>query len=83
MASGPAFYRPQPGGIGAIRYITHAHIWGGAAYAVLGAQRALRILGIFARLCLKGGKAGYLPDPVPEFLDALERRLAAYLGKAQ
>lgn len=31
------------------------------AYAVLGAQRALRILGIFARLCLVGGKAGYLP----------------------
>ena len=29
-----------------------------ASYAVLGAQRALRILGIFARLCLKGGKAG-------------------------
>ena len=28
----------QPGGIGAIRYITHAHIWGGAAYAVLGAN---------------------------------------------
>jgi Xaa-Pro aminopeptidase len=28
----------QPGGIGAIRYITHAHIWGGAAYAVLGAS---------------------------------------------
>lgn len=28
----------QPGGIGAIRYITHAHIWGGAAYAVLGAD---------------------------------------------
>ena len=32
-----------------------------AAYATLGAQRALRIIGIFARLCLKGGKAGYLP----------------------
>ena len=31
-----------------------------AAYAVLGAQRALRILGIFARLCLVGGKPGYL-----------------------
>lgn len=31
------------------------------SYAVLGAQRALRIMGIFARLCLKGGKAGYLP----------------------
>ncbi|MBL8118722.1 MAG: aminopeptidase P family N-terminal domain-containing protein, partial [Anaerolineae bacterium] len=28
----------QPGGIGAIRYITHAHIWGGAAYAILGAD---------------------------------------------
>ena len=27
-----------PGGIGAIRYITHAHLWGGAAYAVLGAD---------------------------------------------
>lgn len=30
------------------------------AMAVLGAQRALRILGIFARLCLVGGKPGYL-----------------------
>jgi Xaa-Pro aminopeptidase len=28
----------QPGGIGAIRYITHAHLWGGAAYVVLGAD---------------------------------------------
>lgn len=32
----------------------------GAAYAVLGSQRALRILGIFARLCLVGGKSSYL-----------------------
>lgn len=31
-----------------------------AAYTTLGAQRALRILGIFARLCLHGGKPGYL-----------------------
>lgn len=31
-----------------------------AEYAVLGAQRALRILGIFARLCVVGGKSGYL-----------------------
>lgn len=31
-----------------------------AAYATLGAQRALRILGIFARLCLQGGKPSYL-----------------------
>ena len=29
--------------------------------AVLGAQRALRILGVFARLCLVAGKPGYLP----------------------
>jgi Xaa-Pro aminopeptidase len=26
----------MPGGLGGIRYITHAHLWGGAAYAVLG-----------------------------------------------
>lgn len=31
-----------------------------AAYAVLGAQRALRIIGIFARLCVVAGKPGYL-----------------------
>lgn len=27
-----------PGGMGAIRYITNAHLWGGAGYAVLGAD---------------------------------------------
>ena len=27
-----------PGGIGGIRYITHAHLWGGGAYAILGAD---------------------------------------------
>ncbi|GLS86232.1 aminoglycoside phosphotransferase [Cypionkella aquatica] len=31
------------------------------AYAALGAQRALRILGIFAKLCLQGGKPNYIP----------------------
>lgn len=31
-----------------------------AALAALGAQRALRILGVFARLCLRDGKPGYL-----------------------
>ena len=31
-----------------------------AGYAVLGAQRALRIIGIFARLCLVSGKPGYV-----------------------
>ena len=28
----------SPGGLGGIRYITNAHLWGGAAYAVLGAD---------------------------------------------
>ena len=32
-----------------------------ASYAVLGAQRALRILGIFARLATQSGKPRYLP----------------------
>jgi len=31
-----------------------------ASYAALGAQRALRILGVFARLCLVTGKPGYV-----------------------
>jgi len=31
-----------------------------ASYATLGAQRALRILGVFARLCLGMGKPGYV-----------------------
>lgn len=31
------------------------------AIAVIGAQRGLRILGIFARLCVEAGKPGYLP----------------------
>lgn len=26
----------MPGGLGSVRYITHAHLWGGAAYAILG-----------------------------------------------
>ncbi len=46
------------------------------AYAALGAQRALRILGIFARLCLNGGKAGYLPL-IPRVWAQLQRNLAA------
>jgi aminoglycoside/choline kinase family phosphotransferase len=35
-----------------------------AAYACLGAQRNLRILGVFARLCLRDGKAHYV-DLIP------------------
>lgn len=45
------------------------------AYATLGAQRALRIIGIFARLCLHGGKPGYLPL-VPRVWRQLQRNLA-------
>lgn len=43
--------------------------------AVLGAQRALRILGIFARLCLVSGKPGYLPL-IPRVWGQLQTNLA-------
>ncbi len=45
------------------------------AYAVLGAQRALRILGIFARLCLHGGKPGYV-QLIQRVWAQLQRNLA-------
>lgn len=44
------------------------------AYAALGAQRALRILGIFSRLCLHGGKAQYLAL-IPRVWAQLQRNL--------
>lgn len=47
----------------------------GAAYATLGAQRALRILGIFARLCSHAGKPQYLPL-IPRVWGHLQRNLA-------
>lgn len=46
-----------------VRFATQSGIEPGrfsAIYALLGTQRALRILGIFARLCLRDGKPGYL-----------------------
>ncbi|MGO4906872.1 aminoglycoside phosphotransferase family protein [Pseudorhodobacter sp. W20_MBD10_FR17] len=46
-----------------------------AAYATIGAQRALRILGIFARLCLVAGKAQYVPL-IPRVWRQLQRNLA-------
>ncbi|MFN3824973.1 MAG: aminoglycoside phosphotransferase family protein [Pseudorhodobacter sp.] len=46
-----------------------------ASYAVLGAQRALRILGIFARLCLVAGKPRYVAM-IPRVWDHLQRNLA-------
>lgn len=46
-----------------------------AAYHCLGAQRNLRILGVFARLCLRDGKAHYI-DLIPRVWDHLQRDLA-------
>ena len=45
------------------------------AYAVLGAQRATKILGIFARLSKRDGKHGYLRH-IPRVSRYLERNLA-------
>lgn len=45
------------------------------AYAVLGAQRALRILGIFAKLCLNDAKPNYLPL-IPRVWHHLQRNFA-------
>jgi len=45
------------------------------SYAALGAQRALRVLGIFARLCLVAGKSGYLAY-LPRVWGQLQRNLA-------
>lgn len=44
-------------------------------YALMGAQRALRILAIFARLCMAGGKPHYL-DYAPRVWSYLQRNLA-------
>ncbi|MFN3276543.1 MAG: tRNA (adenosine(37)-N6)-threonylcarbamoyltransferase complex ATPase subunit type 1 TsaE [Paracoccus sp. (in: a-proteobacteria)] len=46
-----------------------------AAYAVLGAQRNLRIMGIFARLCLRDGKPRYL-DLMPRVWAHVQTNLA-------
>ncbi|MFD2741271.1 aminoglycoside phosphotransferase family protein [Sulfitobacter aestuarii] len=45
-----------------------------AAYALLGAQRNLRILGIFARLCQQDGKPQYI-DLIPRVWTYLQRNL--------
>lgn len=44
------------------------------AYAILGTQRNLRILGIFARLCLQDGKAHYV-DMIPRVWGYVMRNL--------
>ncbi|MDF3415019.1 phosphotransferase [Sulfitobacter sp. M57] len=45
------------------------------SYAILGLQRNLRILGIFARLCLRDGKAHYV-DMIPRVWGYVRRNLA-------
>ncbi|WP_347138117.1 tRNA (adenosine(37)-N6)-threonylcarbamoyltransferase complex ATPase subunit type 1 TsaE [Paracoccus sp. SSK6] len=45
-----------------------------AAYALLGAQRNLRIMGIFTRLCLRDGKTRYL-DFMPRVWGYIQRNL--------
>jgi aminoglycoside/choline kinase family phosphotransferase len=44
------------------------------AYAVLGAQRHVRVLGVFTRLCKRDGKPGYLVH-IPRLWRLLERSL--------
>ncbi|MGC1505504.1 MAG: phosphotransferase [Sulfitobacter sp.] len=44
------------------------------SYAILGLQRNLRILGIFARLCLRDGKAHYV-DMIPRVWGYVQRNL--------
>ncbi len=44
------------------------------AYRCLGAQRNLRILGVFARLCMRDGKQGYV-DLIPRVWDHLQADL--------
>ena len=46
-----------------------------AAYRVLGVQRNLRILGVFARLCMRDGKTNYI-DLIPRVWDHLQRDLS-------
>lgn len=46
-----------------------------AAYALLGVQRNLRILGAFARLCIEMGKPRYI-DLIPRVWEFVQRDLA-------
>lgn len=46
-----------------------------AAYAIMGAQRNLRILGVFARLCMRDGKAHYV-DLIPRVWAHVETNIS-------
>ena len=48
-----------------------------AAYAILGAQRATKVAGIFARLHHRDGKSGYLED-APRFLNYIRTTCRRY-----
>ncbi len=47
-------------------------------YEWMGAQRQIKVLGIFARLCYRDGKAGYLKD-MPRVMAYLRRTCERYL----
>jgi hypothetical protein len=47
-------------------------------YEWMGAQRQIKVLGIFARLCHRDGKAGYVND-MPRVLAYLRRTCERYL----
>ncbi len=67
---------PAPGWIGGA---------GGAEDLLILAQRimgARQAQSLFARHAARQGKSGYLPDPTPEFIEALERELAGSVGAA-
>ena len=46
-----------------------------AAYAILGVQRNLRIIGAFAKLCIDLGKPRYI-DLIPRVWEFVQRNLA-------
>ena len=45
----------------------------------MGAQRHIKVLGLFARLCHRDGKDGYLKD-MPMVMDYLRRACGRYNG---
>lgn len=53
----------------------------GTSYNLLGLQRNLRILGVFARLCLRDGKAHYV-DLIPRVWEFVERNLTTLADPA-
>ena len=46
-------------------------------YEWMGVQRQIKVLGIFARLCHRDGKQGYLAD-IPQVMAYLRRACARY-----